>query len=100
MCGKTIRTVKGLRAHVGRQHKPSPSPIPQIDGIADNNHEETFCKICQSCHEETKTSDGLNFHVMNNHEAIHVYEIYGHDWVEQRRYCIRRGSPFFGLLPH
>jgi hypothetical protein len=100
LCEKSFGTLKGLRAHVGRQHKTSSSPIPQIDGVDDSFHEATFCKICQSCHEETKTVEDLNYHVMNNHEANHVFEIYGHDWVDQRRYCIRRGSPFFDLLPH
>ena len=71
-----------------------------MDGVDDGYDEATFCKICQSCHDETKTSEDLNYHVMNNHEVNHVYKIYGHDWVEQRRYCIRRGSPFFALLPH
>ena len=100
LCEKSFGTLKGLRAHVGRQHKTSCSPIPQIDGVDDSYNEATFCKICQSCHEETKTSEDLNYHVMNNHEVIHVYKTYGHDWVDQRRYCIRRGSPFFALLPH
>ena len=32
VCGKTFTTVNGLRTHEGKQHKPSLSPIPQIDG--------------------------------------------------------------------
>ena len=82
-------------------HKVTGSPIPQVDGFGDNIPDVlTFCQICQESHEETKTSEDLSFHVMNNHEVNHVYEAYGHEWVDKRRYCIRRGSPFHGMFPH
>ena len=70
--------------------------IPQIDGVGDNNpDDETFCKICKEWHEETKTSEDLNFHVMNNHEIVDVFQAYGQEWVETRRlYSERISSPW------
>ena len=101
LCDKSFGTLKGLRAHIGRKHKVPGSPIPQTDGICDKTpNVATFCKIFQESHEETKTSEDLNFHVMNNHEVNHVLEAYGHEWVEKRKYCIRRGSPFHVMFPH
>ena len=94
VCERTFATLKGLRAHKGKQHKVTSSPIPQIDGSSDFLHEPTYCKICEECHHEIKTSEDLNYHIMNNHKVTEVFEAYGHDWVEERRYCIRRGSPF------
>ena len=102
VCDKTFETLKGLRTHTGKQHKTtSSSPIPQIDGADDNINEPTYCQICKKCHEETKNSEDLNYHVMNNHEVNSVFEAYGHEWVNKRRYCIRRNCPFhFVFLPH
>ena len=101
LCERTFGNLKGLRAHTGKQHKPTNSPIPQLDGAVEFVHEPTYCKICKECHPETKTSEDLDYHVMNNHETTSVYEAYGHEWVHQRTYCIRRGSPFFDVFhPH
>ena len=100
ICEKTFLTQKGLRSHKGQVHKATYSSIPQIDGTSDTIQETTFCRICKDCHEETKTSEDLSYHVMNNHETSHVFQAYGHEWVEQRKYCIRRGSPFHTLFPH
>ena len=62
LCDNIFKTLKGLKAHKGRMHKTTGSPIPQIDGVGDNdNDEETFCKICKECHKETKTSEDLTF---------------------------------------
>ena len=59
-------------------HKTQGSPIPQVDGVGDNKpDDEPFCKICKECHEETKTSEDLNFHVINNHEMVDLYQAYG-----------------------
>ena len=100
ICEKTFVTLKGLRSHTGQVHKATYSPIPQIDGNSDKIDETTFCRICKDWHEETKTSEDLSYHIMNNHETSHVFEAYGHEWVEQRKSCIRRGSPFYALFPH
>ena len=101
VCDKSFETLKGLRAHIGRKHKVPGSPIPQTDGISDMIPDKaTFCKIYQESHEDTKTSEDLSFHIMNNHEVKHVLEAYGHEWAEKRSYCIRRGSPFHGMFPH
>ena len=38
-CEKTFSSVKGVKAHEGRVHKPSSSPIPQLDGVGDMSSE-------------------------------------------------------------
>ena len=38
LCERTFATDQGLKFHIGRVHKPSDSPIPQIDG----NFEEDY----------------------------------------------------------
>ena len=93
LCDKTFETLKGLRTHKGRQHKIKSSPIPQLDGLADM-HEPNYCKVCEECPHEIVTSEDVNYHVMNDHEAHEVQEKYGDEWIQARRYCIRRGSPF------
>ena len=54
----------------------------------------TYCRICEECPEEMESSEDISYHVMNDHETKLVYEKDGKLWVNQRRYCIRRGSPF------
>ena len=97
LCAKTFGTLRGLKAHKGRQHKAS---IPQIDGAADETvHHDLFCEICGNCHKETKRSDDLSYHLMNDHEVVDVMTSYGQKWIEERLHCIRRGSPFQHLYP-
>ena len=97
LCARTFGTLRGLKAHQGRQHKPS---IPQIDGAADETIDyDLFCEICGNCHEETKSSDDLSYHLMNDHEVVEVMTSYGQKWIEERLHCIRRGSPFQHLYP-
>ena len=38
MCDKTFGSVKGLTTHNTRVHKPSSSPIPQLDGVAETGY--------------------------------------------------------------
>ena len=92
LCDKTFETLKGLRAHIGSQHKA----IPQVDGSNDVNviNEPTYCKVCKECPDEINTSEDINFHVMNDHEVKSVIENYGQAWASARKYCIRRRSPF------
>ena len=68
--------------------------IPQLDGEIDITSEPTYCKICKECPDEFETAEDVNYHVMNNHETQDVLFNYGKDWIEDRRYCIRRFSPF------
>ena len=68
LCDKTFGTLKGLRAHMGSQHKA----IPQVDGSVDMINEPTYCKVCKECPHEIETSEDINFHVMNDHEVIEV----------------------------
>ena len=78
-----------LRAHEVNKHRVTYSPIPQNDGACDlDARQPTYCKICEECPEEMKTSEDVNYHVMNNHATNLVYEKYGKLWVEKRRYCI------------
>ena len=69
--------------------------IPQLDGGLEISNEPTYCRICKDCHEEIETAEDLSYHVMNNHETNDVISNYGRDWIEIRRYCIRRNSPFY-----
>ena len=69
--------------------------IPQLDGGLEIVNEPTYCRICKDCHEEIETAEDLSYHVMNNHETNDVVLNYGMDWIESRRYCIRRNSPFY-----
>ena len=66
----------------------------QVDKDLDIVLEPTYCRICEECPEEMESSEDISYHVMNDHETKLVYEEYEKLWVDQRRYCIRRGSPF------
>ena len=60
----------------------------------DISNEPTYCKICKECPAEFETAEDVSYHVMNNHETQDVLLNYGKPWIEERRYCIRRFSPF------
>ena len=101
LCEKTFGTLKGLRAHTGKLHKASSSsPIPQIDGCNDAMNEPNYCKVCKCCPNEIETSEDISYHVMNNHVVKEVIDAYGQDWASERRYCIRRWSPFENFFLH
>jgi hypothetical protein len=93
LCERTFDSLKGLRTHTGRQNKVSSSPIPQVDGLTDI-HEPNYCKVCEECPDEIVTSEDVSYHVMNDHEVFAVREKYGNEWIKEKQYCIRRGSPF------
>ena len=82
--------MKGLRAHIGKQHKA----IPQVDGSNDVTNEATYCEVYKECPDEIETSEDVNYHVMNDHEVKAVIAEYGQEWASARKYCIRRWSPF------
>ena len=94
-CDKKFDSEVKLRTHK-MEHKVTSSPIPQIDGVSEFDvvFKPTYCKICEKSPEEIETSEDISYHVMNNHKTESVYEKYGKLWVDQRRYCIRRNSPF------
>ena len=66
----------------------------KVDEDVDIVLKPTYCRICEECPEEMESSEDISDHVMNDHETKLVYKEYGKLWVNQRRYCIRRGSPF------
>ena len=68
--------------------------IPQLDGETDLVCKDTYCKVCRECPDEMETSDDISYHVMNDHYPKEVLKMYGQEWIEQRRYCIRKWSPF------
>ena len=74
--------------------KLSDDAIPQLDGDIDISSEPTYCKICKECPDEFESAEDVNYHVMNNHQTQDVLNNYGKDWIEDRRYCIRKFSPF------
>ena len=51
----------------------------------------SYCKLCRTCGEETETAEDLNYHLMNNHQPQEVLENYGKTFIEEKRYCIRKG---------
>ena len=97
-CDRKFKNLNVLRIHISRTHKTANrSNIPQIDSESSDIFEENYCKACEECPE---TSEDVNYHVMNYHEANAVIQKYGHEWVNQRKYCIRKDSPFEHLFPH
>ena len=56
----------------------------------------SYCKLCRTCEEETDTAEDLSYHLMNNHQPQEVLEHYGQKYIQEKRYCIRKGSPFSG----
>ena len=69
--------------------------IPQLDGESEQDvNEPTYCKLCKECPDEIESAEDLSYHMMNDHEAQEVLDNYGQQWIEDRRYCIRRWSPF------
>ena len=97
--GLFVMNVKqDLRNHEVSQHKLTESPIPQIDGTGDTLksvvNEPSYCKICKECPDDLESREDVNYHVMNDHEVKDVLMEYGRPWIEERKYCIRRSSPF------
>ena len=64
------------------------------DAIVDKTDEPTYCKICAEVCEEMETSEDVFYHIMNNHELDDVLKEYGQEWIQARKYGIRKGSPF------
>ena len=64
LCERTFTTDQGLKSHIGRVHKPSDSPIPQIDGNFDEDYilyefksdygEEDICDSLEKVKDITK----------------------------------------------
>ena len=67
--------------------------IPQLDGATANVEDKNYCKICKNS-DEIESEEDLSFHMMNDHDPNEVLEIYGHNWIEERRHCIRKHSSF------
>ena len=70
------------------------TPESSDDAIVDVTDEPTYCKICAEVCEEMETSEDVFYHIMNNHEVDDVLKDYGQEWIQARKYCIRKGSPF------
>ena len=66
--------------------------IPQLDGES-NTNDPTFCPICKNS-DELESAEDLDYHLMNDHDPQKVFAIYGKEWIENRRKCIRKWSPF------
>ena len=75
-----------------------PETIPQVDGsleiARDKYYPENYCKICEECPNDIETAEDVNYHTMNDHQAKDVVDKYGNQWILDRMYCVRRGSPF------
>ena len=94
-CDRKCFSTIDFKEHQVNEHRVTSSPISQIDGASDIDElKPTYCKICEECPDEIETSEDVNYQVMNDHATNLVYEKYGKLWVNDRRYCIRRNSPF------
>ena len=68
--------------------------IPQLDGgLEAKSNDPNYCKICKDS-DELESAEDLSYHMMNDHDPQEVLALFGHNWIEERRYCIRKGSPF------
>ena len=68
--------------------------IPQLDGVLEPEiNDPNYCKICKNS-DEIESAEDFSSHMMNDHDAQEVLAIFGQTWIEERRHCIRRGSPF------
>ena len=68
--------------------------IPQLDGesVCVRN-DSNYCKLCKNS-DEIESAEDLNYHMMNDHDPQEVLALFGREWIEERRYCIRKWSPF------
>ena len=62
----------------------------EVSSEPDINH-VIYCKIC---YDETQCEEDLWWHLMNNHYPAEVLNHYDAKIIEQKRYCVRKGSPF------
>ena len=68
--------------------------IPQLDGgLEPKIDDPNYCKICKNS-DEIESADNFSCHMMNYHDPKEVLGMFGQNWIEKRRHCIRRGSPF------
>ena len=69
--------------------------IPQLDGVGDSiETRDTYCKVCKECPDEIETSEDISYDVMNDHDTNEVLAAYGQELIQERKYCIRKWSPF------
>ena len=68
--------------------------IHQLDESGKKMEKPTYCKLCKECWPEMETAEDLSYHMMNNHEPQEVFENYGQRWIEERKHCVRKMSPF------
>ena len=55
----------------------------------------SYCKVCEDGSEETNSEEDLAWHLMNNHDPEEVLDKYGRQFIDDKRYCVRKGSPFY-----
>ena len=68
--------------------------IPQIDGgLEPEINDPNYCKICKNS-DEIESAEDFSFHMIYDHDPKEVLAMFGQNWIETRRHCIRRGSPF------
>ena len=68
--------------------------IPQLDGgLEVKTDDPNYCIICKDS-DEIESAEDFSYHMMNDHDPQEVLAIFGQTWIEDRRHCIRRGSPF------
>jgi hypothetical protein len=104
-----ITTVEGGRSRrsSARVAKP-PSLVPQLDGglyrksqvaekeeaiitcpLCKDDHGYCCCGVCDEC-EYTSTEEGLNVHIMNQHEPTDVVTCLGQQWAKDKMSFVLR----------
>lgn len=77
--------------------------ISQLDGqedLEESESEKTPCPLCPvwvyckcgQCEEcdNIATEEGLNVHILNDHEPTDVINHFQADWIQERKHCIQR----------
>ena len=93
---------KGVKQHTRLKHR-----ISQLDGQDDHEESESvkspcplcpvweYCKCgkCEEC-DYISTEEGLNVHIMNDHEPRDVINHFKVDWIQKRKHFIKRNLKY------
>jgi hypothetical protein len=68
--------------------------FPQHDGgLKPEINDPNYCKIYKNSG-EIESAEDFSYHMMNDHDPKEVLAMFGQNWIETGRRCIRRESPF------
>ena len=97
-CNFVSASEKGVKMHTRLKHR-----ISQLDGqedLEESESEKTPCPLCPvwvyckcgQCEEcdNIATEEGLNVHILNDHEPTDVINHFQADWIRERKHFIQR----------